>query len=139
VLHVYRDRIAAPQQEAKIVELFEMFRDAGRTPDLINVEDANEGTAVVQHLEQSSRLPLHLETPEGDKEFRAIPLSNGYRARRVIHATTDVYGRPNKWRRPFEAELEAFPDPTVHDDQVDAAVHAYAKLIGSIPRVRVLG
>jgi predicted phage terminase large subunit-like protein len=139
VLHVYRDRIAAPQQQAKIVELYEMFKDAGRTPDLINVEDANEGTAVVQHLEQTTRLPLHLETPEGDKEFRAIPLSNAYRARRVIHADTDVHGRPAKWLMGFEAELEAFPDPTVHDDQVDAAVHAYAKLIGSVPRVRVLG
>lgn len=139
VLHVYRDRIAAPQQEAKITELYEMFRAAGRAPDLVNVEDANEGTAVVQHLEQTSRLPLHLETPEGDKEFRAIPLSNGYRARRVWHAETDVYGRPAKWLQGFEAELEAFPDPTVHDDQVDAAVHAYAKLVGSIPRVRALG
>lgn len=138
VLNVFRDRIPAPAQEAKIQELHDVFATAGRHPDLVVIEDANEGGAVYQHLEQESRMPLALQRPVGDKEFRAIPLSNAYRAQRMWHAETTVTGAQAKWLMPFEAEMLAFPDGK-NDDMVDGATLAYSKLNEASPRIRVLG
>ena len=104
---------------------------------MIVVEDTNEGTALYQILVAETRLPLIPFTPVKDKTFRAIPLSNGYRAGKVWHATS---GRgEGKWVRAFEAELEAFGPDAVHDDMVDAAAMAYSHAVPtSTFRVRSL-
>lgn len=128
VVAMRRGRISAPEQERVIEEVAETFR-----PDLIGIEDANEGSAVYQHLNQRARLPLKLIPPRGDKEFRAIPVANAYRAGTMVH----IEGA--KWVLPMEAELEAFPAGP-HDDQVDALSGAYNLMTeGSGFRVRVVG
>jgi phage terminase large subunit-like protein len=138
VLHVYRDRIAAPAQERAIVDLYEDLSQAGRVPDRVAIEDTADARAVYAHLIENHRLPLNLTPARGNKVFRAIPLSNGYRARRIWHADTDWKGRPSRWLRSFEAELESFPFGE-NDDQVDAAVYAHHHLVSPMPRLRVLG
>lgn len=136
IIEAFRDRIPAPQQEAKIVEIYERWREIGWLPEQIGIENKNEGIAVQQHLNLSHRLPIvpiQVGPQQGDKEFRAISLSNAYRARRVWHPTGE------RWVRAYEAELEAFPEGA-HDDMVDAAVHAYNQSSDAGgPRIRVVG
>ncbi len=128
VADVARGRIGAPDQEREIERLAESWQ-----PALIGIEDANEGRAVYQHLNERARLPLKLVTPRGDKEFRAIPLANGYRAGKIFHP------EHAKFVRPLEAEMEAFPAGP-HDDQVDALSGAYNLVTqGSGFRVRHVG
>lgn len=70
----------------------------------------------------------------GDKATRAFPL-----AVRVNKGKVALLRGP--WNDAFLAELDEFPGPDVHDDQVDAAAHAYNHLAGgpARPRVRYLG
>jgi predicted phage terminase large subunit-like protein len=118
VLHVERGRIPTTKQEAMIPELYDEWSTPDLRPRRIGIENDGRGTAIYQHLEQSEhRLPLDLDDPVGDKEFRATPVANAYAAGRVVHA----YGR---WNREFENELKAFPNAP-HDDQVDALSGAY--------------
>jgi predicted phage terminase large subunit-like protein len=133
IIEAWRDRIPAPQQEEMIAFKWEQWRDMGWMPEAIVIENANEGSAVEQHLNISHRLPLLSVNPEGDKEFRAISLSNAYRARRVWHPSGET------WVRAYEAELLAFPEGA-HDDMVDSAVHVYNQSSGvGGPRIRTLG
>lgn len=126
VVDVVRKRMGAPDQQAAVKAAAEKW-----SPDMIFIEAKNEGVALYQQLVQEARLPLQLQDVTKDKEFRAIPLSNAYRARMVWH------DEGAKWRRSFEAELEAFP-AGAHDDQVDAAAGAFNALDEDGPRVRVL-
>ena len=57
----------------------------------------------------------------GDKLHRAKPLSAAC-ANRLVFIVRGA------WNRDFTEECEAFPQPGVHDDQVDAASGAHAKL-----------
>lgn len=70
----------------------------------------------------------------GDKATRAFPL-----AVRVNRGKVALLRGP--WNDAFLAELDEFPGPDAHDDQVDAAAHAYNHLAGgpASPRVRFLG
>lgn len=132
VIEAWRDRIPAPQQEDKIVQKYMQWRDMGWTPEMVVIEDANEGNSVYQHLVVKERMPLVQETPEHDKEFRAIAFSNAYRRRSVWHPTGE------RWVRAWEAELMAFPEGA-HDDMLDAGVHVYNRSVGAGgPRLRVL-
>jgi predicted phage terminase large subunit-like protein len=134
LLDAWRGRIPAPEQEAKVKSKYEELYDRGLAPEIIALEDANEGRALYDYLVRNSRLPVKAVPPRGDKEFRAIPLSNAYRARRVLHPQDE------RWVRAYEAELEAFPEGA-HDDLVDAADLAYSQTGqgGAGPRLRVLG
>lgn len=129
VLDVYRARIPAPEQETAVI------RHAARpdlAPDLVIVEGSNEGRALYQRLVTRARLPLKEYVPTKDKEFRATPVANAYRRGLVFHPERA------SWVRPFEAEVEAFPEGP-HDDQVDALAGAYNAFDRGRPRVRVLG
>lgn len=57
----------------------------------------------------------------GDKEARAFWLAQHANKGQLL-----VVEGP--WNRDFLAELESFPDPARHDDQVDAAAHAFNRL-----------
>lgn len=127
ILDMVRERIPAPEQEDAV-----RIAAARWDPELICIEAANEGTALYQRLSLHSRLPLDDVTPTKDKEFRAIPLSNAYRARRVWHPEGE------RWVPRYETELAQFPQGA-HDDQVDAAGGAYAKTEDPGPRIRILG
>lgn len=127
ILDVDRGRYSSPVQMDKV-----KIAAAKWNPELIIIEDKNEGNALYQLLISETRLPLSQFTPVKDKTFRAIPLSNAYRAGKVWH--------PNnaKWTRSYEAELEAFPGGP-HDDQVDAAAMAHDKAAPSASfRIRSL-
>jgi predicted phage terminase large subunit-like protein len=59
----------------------------------------------------------------GEKAERAKPLS-------AASENGDIMLLRGAWNRDFLAELGPFPDPRVHDDQVDAASGAYTELAG---------
>lgn len=127
VLDVMRGRWPAPEQERRL-EANAIEWD----PEKVMIEAKNEGVALYQRLvARGVDLPLEMAEVTKDKEFRAIPLSNAYRAGYVWHPIDA------SWRVPFENELDAFPGGA-HDDQVDAAAGAYAELDRGGPRVRVL-
>jgi predicted phage terminase large subunit-like protein len=69
----------------------------------------------------------------GDKEINAMPLasqqqiSNVYLVRRESHEDQGRYEMPDWWG-PFIEQCRAFPNGS-HDDQVDAASHAFQDLI----------
>lgn len=126
VIYVRRERATAPEQEKIVQTEYERWK-----PELVCVEMKNEGIALFQQLARKTRVPLKEVDVTADKEWRAIPLSNAYTAGYVWHPE----GEP--WVRPYEAELEAFPEGD-HDDMVDAAAGAYAELDEEGPRVRVL-
>ena len=121
VLDMVRHRKAAPEQERSVFTEYERWKDYGHAPDLIIIEDANEGRALYQRLVVSTRLPLKSYSPTKDKAWRAIPLSNAYRAGRVWHPEGEA------WVPAYENELVPFPDG-VHDDQVDAAGGAFNQM-----------
>lgn len=127
IMDMVRKRLAAPEQEAAVIQAHEQWQ-----PDRVVIEDVNEGTALFQRLSLTRRMPLKPVVPQRDKEFRAIPLSNAYRTRRVFHPERE------RWVPSYEAELQAFPAGP-HDDQVDAAAGAFNELGEEGPRVRVLG
>ena len=62
-MDVERGRYRAPKQEA-MVEL----KAAEWNPELICIEDKNEGIALYQNLITRTRLPLKSVTPQKDKE-----------------------------------------------------------------------
>lgn len=135
LLYAWRDRLPAPRQEAKIADIYQMMRDMGRPVEMVYVEDKNEGRAVYDHLSHDTRMPVKAVTPIGDKEFRAVPISNAAR-RGDFYFPEGV-----TWTRAVQAEMEAFPEGA-HDDFVDAITIAYNETEGGGnvgPRLRVLG
>lgn len=105
-------------------------------PNRVVVEDANEGRALFDRLRMETALPVDKFTPTKDKEFRALPVAGKYRAGRVFHPAAED-GSTERWVRPFEAELEAFPNGP-HDDQVDALSGAFNSMQGGRFRLRSL-
>jgi predicted phage terminase large subunit-like protein len=132
VIDIDRGRYDAPKQERQTLLNYERWSDwRGSKLDLVCIEEANEGLALYQNLIVSSRLPLKSVPALKDKEWRAIPLANSYRNRKMWH------DEGARWRRPLEAELEAFPNGA-HDDQVDAVGGAWTEIGSAGPRVRTL-
>lgn len=135
LIYAFRDRLAAPLQESKIKSVYNEMMLAELRPEMVYVEDKNEGRAVYDHLVSETRLPLKAVSPTMDKEFRAIPLSNA--------ARRGAFWMPEReqWTRSVCSELEAFPEGA-HDDYVDAITLAYNETEGgghTGARLRVLG
>jgi predicted phage terminase large subunit-like protein len=130
VLEIERGRYPAPTQEKMVIE-----RGLEWDPQLILIEDRNEGSALYQRLIESSRLPVKAWSPIKDKEFRAIQFAQAMQNGKVF-VPMDAEGGP-KWRRAFEAELAAFPRGP-YDDQVDAVSSAYNHTGAGGPKLHVL-
>jgi len=64
----------------------------------------------------------HFSTESGDKVVRARPLASQVNAGNVLMLRAP-------WNKDFTDELRTFPNG-LHDDQVDAAARAFARLIG---------
>lgn len=135
VIDVVRDRLSALRQE-DAVKAAALVHD----PDLIAIEDKNEGIALIQRMSVNTQLPIKPYTPVKDKEFRATPCAGKYRTGHVYHpGTVEETGiKVAKWVRRLEAEMKAFPE-SKHDDQVDALAGAFNILGARRPQIRVLG
>jgi predicted phage terminase large subunit-like protein len=68
------------------------------------------------------------ETASTNKVQRAKPLSSANSPNPKAGTPGNVFIVRATWNTDFTAELEAFPQPGVHDDQVDAASGAHQKL-----------
>lgn len=136
ILDIDRRRIPAPEQERAVIAAAEKWE-----PNLVVIEDKNEGTALFQRIAAFTRLPMAAYTPVKDKEFRAIAFANAVKAGRVWlpkeYDKKTREGRAGKWVRSFVNELAAFPEGD-HDDQVDAVVGAYNHTGSAGPRLRAL-
>lgn len=135
ILDIVRERLSALRQEDAV-----KAAAATWNPDVVVIEDKNEGIALIQRLAVTTNLPIKPYTPVKDKEFRAAPMAAKYRTGHVFHpGTVDENGvRVAKWVRRMEAELKSFPE-SKHDDQVDALAGAFLAIGARRPQIRVLG
>lgn len=135
VMDVVRERLSALRQEDAV-----RAAAIAWDPDLIAIEDKNEGIALLQRMSVNTSLPLKPYTPVKDKEFRAMPVASKYRTGHVWHPGTveDTGIKVAKWVRRLEAEMKAFPE-SKHDDQVDGLSGAFNMLGARRPQIRVLG
>lgn len=126
VLDIERGRYPAPTQEKMVIRKGEEWN-----PQLVLIEDRNEGQALYQRLVETTRLPVKSWYPEKDKEFRAIQFANAMNGGKVF------VPKNAKWLRSFEAEAAAFPRGP-HDDQIDAVSAGYNHTGSGGPKMRVL-
>lgn len=93
-------------------------------PDVVLIEDKGSGTAAIQQLKDSTRLPIIPVIPTRDKSFRLQGVSSLFEAGLVMlpkHAP---------WLLDYEIELTTFP-LSAHDDRVDSTSQALAYMSGS--------
>lgn len=108
VLDVWRERVEFPELKKAMVSQYKLHE-----PNIIVVEDASSGQAVVQELRRDTRLPITaVKVPRADKVLRfraATPLFEALRVFLPVDAD---------WREEWEKEHLAFPN-AAFDDQVD--------------------
>lgn len=129
ILDVARFRVGSAERLARMVQVAQADRAAygGRVAWWIERPTGMTGAEQQQALARAllhTGLAVYFESPSGDKTLRAEPLSAAQGAGNVCLAP-DPPGRP--WRDAFRTEAADFPRGK-HDDQVDAAVGAFAKL-----------
>lgn len=117
VLDLYRDRMPAPEQQAKVIEI---GMDRELRPEYVAVESKNEGISLYQNLVVDPQARFHVReyTPENDKDWRAIPFAKAVNNGRFF-LPTNLVGDHFPFCRPLVSEMAAFPNSR-HDDQVDA-------------------
>lgn len=88
-------------------------------------EPGGAGKAVIDYYCREVLDDVHFLgiRPEGDKRSRATPLSSQAQNGNIWLVAGEYLG-------PFLEELQMFPTPGAHDDQVDAFSGAYRELIG---------
>lgn len=109
LVDVFRKKVPFPELKKAALAL------ADKWPvDKVLIEDKANGTALIQDLRATSRLPVHAIEPEGNKAMRAVSATLLMEAGRMW--------LPNRatWLLDFENELTSFPTKGVHDDQVDS-------------------
>jgi predicted phage terminase large subunit-like protein len=120
ILDVRRVR-TTPQGVEKLVQ--RTAEEDGRSVSiLMEQEPGSSGKSLLQrYATLLAGWPLSAERVTGDKVTRASPFSSQVEAGRVFLVRAP-------WNTPFLEELEAFPHNGSHDDQVDAASNAFARL-----------
>ncbi len=111
ILDVWRERLEVPDQWPAVRNAWLRWR-----PDRFGIEDRGSGIGLVQQCQREG-IPVEPLLPSVDKVVRAAPLSEWYRAGRVLHYAGA------EWLDSYERELCGFPH-VAHDDQVDAAAYA---------------
>ena len=107
--------------------------NSGKKVDLIVVEDASNGTAIIQELSRLGAIPIKGKKPGHlDKVSRAHLVSPVVaRGRVYIPESTERKGKPRSWLIPFLDEICTFPNTPIptgsgrdepYDDWVDAFV-----------------
>lgn len=126
VVDVYRERIGAeqalPAVEAKSLE------DGDHVSIIIEQEPGSSGKIMVDLIKQHLRNTpgtgrVHGSPTSGDKDSRAFGFATRVNGRKVALVK-------GEWNDEFLAELDDFPPDGGHDDQVDAASHAFNWLAG---------
>lgn len=108
---VYREKMNYPKLRQRLLDI------AGRTePNLVLVEDAASGQALISDLLDSTRLPIVGVKCDVSKTARAHAATGQYESKNIFHRSG------TEWLTPFEAEMLAFDNGT-YDDQVDATTH----------------
>ncbi len=129
ILDVARFRVASAERLARMVQVAQADRAkyGSRVTWWIERPTGMTGEEQKQALSRAlmhTGIAVHFEAPTGDKTLRAEPLSAAVGAGNVCLAP-EAPGHP--WRDALRAEAADFPRGK-HDDQVDAAVGAFAKL-----------
>jgi len=122
----FRKSIAARDAEIESVCREDLLAYHGRIRWWIETEAGiagEERTAELVRRLQGVGMPVYTEHPTGSKVLRAEPLASKAEAGNLVLC-------PGDWRDPFRAEAADFPHGK-HDDQIDAAAGADAKL--SVP------
>lgn len=112
VLDVHRDKLEGPDLKPRITALWRRWRHVR-----IGVESTATQLAIVQELQRSG-LPVVGIPAEGDKRSRAELLAARLEGAMVFLLAGAA------WLAELEAELLEFPNPSAHDDQVDALGYA---------------
>ncbi len=104
-------------------------QDGKATPVIMEQEPGASGVNLIDHYLRYvlQGFNFHGERPTGDKVTRAQPLSAQAEAGNV-----KLLRAP--WNKDFLDEAESFPSDGVHDDQVDAASQASARLTLHLPK-----
>jgi len=133
IVDVARFRLSVAARDAKIIETAraDLAAYPGRVRYWFEAETGiagSERTAELMRALQNLGMPCYSERPTGKKEIRAEPFASKAEAGNVVLC-------PGAWRDDFRLEAAQFPTGK-HDDQVDAAVGADAKLAEPAPSVR---
>lgn len=119
----FRESVAQRDAHLEAVARADLAAYPGRVRWWIETEAGIAGedrTAQLVRRLQTLGLAVSTEHPTGNKVYRAEPLASAVEARNVVLC-------PGEWRDPFRAEAADFPNGS-HDDQIDAADGAFAKL-----------
>ncbi len=108
VLDVYRERLEYHDLKAKVVSMQAAFR-----ADVVVIEDAGVGTALLQELTKAQFFQTHPVKPHRSKQVRMEGLTGHLAAGKVLVPEQAV------WVPDFLYEAEVFPNGRF-DDQVDA-------------------
>lgn len=121
---VERFRLGPAEAEARLEAVTR--RDGPTVEVWMAQEPGSQSVALITNYARSifKGLVFRGDAQTGDKVQRAKPLSAAVHNRvvRLVRA---------RWNRDFTDEAEAFFNPDVHDDQVDAASGAHQKLSGA--------
>lgn len=125
-----RFRLSVAARDARIVEIAKADREkyGGRVKWWFETESGiagQERTDAIIRSVQNVGIACYSERPTGSKEIRAEPLASKAEAGNIVLC-------PGDWRDDFRLEAAQFPTGA-HDDQVDAAVGADAKLSADRP------
>jgi predicted phage terminase large subunit-like protein len=128
-----RYRLSVAKRDAQIIEVAKADRETygGRVTWWFETETGIAGKERTQALQRqvlNLGIPVSTEYASGKKEIRAEPFASKAEAGNVVLC-------PGEWRDAFRLEASQFPTGS-HDDQVDAAVGADAKLSVPAPSVR---
>jgi predicted phage terminase large subunit-like protein len=121
IVDVIRTKSEYPRLQRLLSEVCEKHH-----PKSVCIEDAASGTAIIQSLTQSTRLPIIPIQARGSKESRAESITP------ILEAGKLWLPESAPWLDEFESELLRFP-AGAHDDQVDALVLALTRLSARRP------
>jgi predicted phage terminase large subunit-like protein len=133
LVDVDRFRLSVAARDARILQVArsDLETYGGRVTWWFEAEvgiAGTERTGSLMRRVQNIGLACYTERPTGKKEIRAEPLASKAEAGNVVLC-------PGAWRDDFRLEAAQFPTGS-HDDQIDAAVGADAKLSVPAPSVR---
>lgn len=125
VLNVVRGQWSIEHRERIIKQTAELDRQ-NFGPQVVTWIEQEGGSAGPESAKNTiarlSGFTVRAEHPTGSKEVRAQPLAAQCEQGFVKLAK-------GYWNREFIDELVMFPTPDIHDDQVDAAAGAFAKVV----------